>query len=161
MQAFKGWHERARKVMYWLSISISDSMIVHIQDASMPKEAWDTLVKLYSTNTTARKMQLKQELHNVQRNKLSINEYAMKVKGLADSLGSIGAPVDDEDLVSVTLNGLGREYAQFQTSIGVRETFPDFQELVALLLSEEQRNGGSATGSSQESAFYSNQNTGT
>ena len=32
MQAFKGWHERARKVMYWLSISISDSMIVHIQD---------------------------------------------------------------------------------------------------------------------------------
>ena len=43
MQAFKAWHERARKVMYWLSISISDSMIVHIQDASTPKEAWDTL----------------------------------------------------------------------------------------------------------------------
>ena len=50
----------------------------------------------------------------------------MKVKGLADSLGSIGARVDDEELVSVTLNGLGREYAQFRTSIGVRETFPDF-----------------------------------
>ena len=120
-------------------------MIVHIQDAETPKEAWDTLVKLYSTNTTARKMQLKQELHNVQRNKLSINEYAMKVKGLVDSLGSIGAPIDNEDLVSVTLNGLGREYAQFRTSIEVRETFPDFQELVALLLSEEQKNGGSAT----------------
>ena len=160
LKTFKEWHEKARKVMYWLSVSVSDSMIVHIQDAETPKEAWDTLVKLYSTNTTARKMQLKQELHNVQRNKLSINEYAMKVKGLADSLGSIGAPVDDEDLVSVTLNGLGREYAQFRTSIGVRETFPDFQELVALLLSEEQRNGGSATGSSQESAFYSNQNRG-
>ena len=153
LKTFKEWHVKGRKVMYWLSVSVSDSMIVHIQDAKTPKEAWDTLVKLYSTNTSARKMQLKQELHNVQRNKLSINEYAMKVKGLADSLGSIGAPVDDEDLVSVTLNGLGREYAQFRTSIGVRETFPDFQELVALLLSEEQRNGGSATGSSQESAF--------
>ena len=94
------------------------------------------------------------------RNKLSINEYAMKVKGLVDSLSSIGAPVDDEDLVSMTLNGLRREYAQFWTSIGVRETFSDFQELVALFLSEEQRNGGSATGSSQESAFYSNQNKG-
>ena len=57
----------------------------------------------------------------MQRNKLSINEYSMKVKSLADSLGSIGAPVDDEDLVSVTLNGLGREYAQFRTSIGVRD----------------------------------------
>ena len=61
----------------------------------MLKEAWDTLVKLYNTNTTAQKMQLKQELHNV----LSINEYSMKVKGLANSLGSIGAPVDDEDCV--------------------------------------------------------------
>ena len=62
-------------------------------------------------------MQLKQKLHNVQRNKLSINEYSMKVKGLANSLGSIGAPIDDEDLVFVTLNGLGREYAQFWTSM--------------------------------------------
>ena len=51
--------------MYWLSVSVSESMIVHIQDAEMPKEAWDTLVKLYNTNTIARKMQLKQELHNV------------------------------------------------------------------------------------------------
>ena len=59
MQAFKAWHERARKVMYWLSISISDSMIVHIQDASTPKEAWDTLSKMYRTNMQARKMQLK------------------------------------------------------------------------------------------------------
>jgi len=59
MQAFKGWHERARKVMSWLSISISDSMIVHIHDASTTKEAWDTLAKIYSTNMQARKMQLK------------------------------------------------------------------------------------------------------
>ena len=73
--------------------------------------------KQYNTNTTAWKMQLKQELHNVQRNKLSINEYAMKFKGLVDTLGSIGAPIDDEDLVFVTFNGLGREYAQFRTSI--------------------------------------------
>ena len=50
----------------------------------------------------------------------------MKVKGLVDSIGLIGAPVDDEDLVSVTMNGLGRKYAQFQTSIGVHETFLDF-----------------------------------
>ena len=65
LKTFKEWHEKARKVMYWLSVSVSDSMIVHIQDAETPKEAWDTLVKLYSTNTTAWKMQLKQELHNV------------------------------------------------------------------------------------------------
>jgi len=41
-------------------------MIVHIQDAKSPKQAWDTLVKMYGTNTQARKMQLKQKLHNIQ-----------------------------------------------------------------------------------------------
>ncbi len=60
IQANKSWHEKARKVLYWLFVSVSDSMIVHIQDAKSPKQAWDTLVKMYNTNTQARKMQLKQ-----------------------------------------------------------------------------------------------------
>jgi hypothetical protein len=58
IQANKTWHEKARKVLYLLSMSVSDSMIVHIQDAKSPKQAWDTLVKMYNTNTQARKMQL-------------------------------------------------------------------------------------------------------
>ena len=65
-------------------------MIVHIQDASTPKEAWDTLAKMYSTNTQARKMQLKQELHNVQRESMSINDYHMKVKKIAEHLLPLG-----------------------------------------------------------------------
>jgi hypothetical protein len=56
IQANKTWDEKARKVLYWLSMSVSNSMIVHIQDAKSPKQAWDTLVKMYSTNTQAFKM---------------------------------------------------------------------------------------------------------
>jgi hypothetical protein len=77
-------------------------MIVHIQDVKSPKQAWDTLVKMYSTNTQAREMQLKQELHNLQKNKMNISDYFIKVKNLANGLASIGAHVDDEDLVAVT-----------------------------------------------------------
>jgi len=61
-------------------------MIVHIQDAKWRKQAWDTLVKMYSTSTQARKMQLKQELHNLQKNKMNISDYSIKVKHLADVL---------------------------------------------------------------------------
>jgi hypothetical protein len=56
-------------------------------------------------------MQLKQELHNLQKNKMNINDYSTKVKNLADVLAFIGAPVDDKDLVAVTLNGLGKDYS--------------------------------------------------
>jgi len=81
------------------------------------------------------------------------------VKNLADVLVSIGVPVDDENLVVVTLNGLGKDYSQFRTSIAVQETFPNFQDLITLLVSEELRIvGTSSNGGSQESAFYSNIN---
>ncbi len=41
---------------------------------------------------------------------MNINDYSTKVKNLADALTSIGALVDDEDLVAVTLNGLRKDY---------------------------------------------------
>jgi hypothetical protein len=92
---------------------------------------------------------------------MNINDYSTKVKNLADALASIGTPVDDEDLVAVTLNGLGKYYSQFHTSIAVRETFLNFQDLITLLISEEMRIvGTSSNEGSQESAFYSNTNRG-
>jgi hypothetical protein len=55
---------------------------------------------------------------------MNINDYSTKVKNLADALASIGALIDDEDLVVVTLNRLRKNYSQFRTSIVVREHFP-------------------------------------
>jgi len=92
---------------------------------------------------------------------MNINDYSTKVKNLVDALASIGAPVVDEDLVVVTLNGLGKYYSQFHTSIVVRETFPDFQDLITLLISEDVRIvSTSSNGGSQENVFYSNTNRG-
>jgi hypothetical protein len=42
---------------------------------------------------------------------MNINDYTTKVKNLANALASIGAPIDDEDLVAMTLNGLGKDYS--------------------------------------------------
>jgi len=92
---------------------------------------------------------------------MNISDYSTKVKNLIHVLASIEAHVDDEDLVTVTLNGLGKNYSQFCTSIVVRETFPNFQDLITLLISEDMRVvGTSSNGGSQESVFYSNFNRG-
>jgi hypothetical protein len=84
-------------------MSVSDSLIVHIQDAK--------LMKMYNIDTKACKMQLKQELHNLHKTKRNVNDYSTKVKNLVDALTFIGALVDDEDLVVMTLNGLGKYYS--------------------------------------------------
>ncbi len=64
-------------------------------------------------------MQFKQKLHNLQKNKMNMSDYSTKVKNLGDALASIGALIDDEDLMAMTLNGLGKDYNQFRTSIVV------------------------------------------
>jgi hypothetical protein len=90
---------------------------------------------------------------------MNISDYSTKVKNLANVFASIGAPIDDEDLVVVTLNGLGKDYSQFRTSIAVRESFPNFQDLTTLFISEEMRVvGTSSNGGLQENVFYLNSN---
>ncbi len=92
---------------------------------------------------------------------MNIDDYSKKVKNLVDALASIGAPINDEDLMAMTLNGLGKNYSQFCTSIVVRETFIDFQDLTTLFISEDMRIvGTSSNGESQENVFYSNFNKG-
>jgi hypothetical protein len=66
-----------------------------------------------------------------------INEYSLNIKGIIESLASINVYVDDDDLVRVCLNGLGKEYKPFKTSIIVRENVPNFQDFVSMLIVEE------------------------
>jgi hypothetical protein len=42
---------------------------------------------------------------------MNISDYSIKVKNLANALASIGTPIDDEDLVAVTLNGLRKDFS--------------------------------------------------
>ena len=35
-----------------------------------------------------------------------VNDYILKIKEISDALGSIGAQVEDDDLVLIALNGL-------------------------------------------------------
>ena len=92
-------------------------MIGHIQDVESPKKAWDELVKIYETNTKARKLQLKNKFNTISKKNLSINEYALKIKGVVESLASIGVAMEDDDKVEVCLSGLTLAYKQFKMSI--------------------------------------------
>ena len=148
LKAWKTWNEKEKKVMFLISQNVSNGMIAHIQNAGTAKEAWDTLEKLYHTNTKPKKIQLKNELNNMKKvESTSVNDYLLKIKEIADALGSIGAQPDDDDVVSATLNGLkdDEKWKSFSTSMYVRENFLDFDELKSLMIIEEQNMGGPST----------------
>ncbi|MCO5548992.1 hypothetical protein L7F22_002458 [Adiantum nelumboides] len=116
------------------------------------------LVSVDTTNTKGRKIQLKNELNTVKNENLSINDYTLKIKGIVESLASIGVQVEDNDKVEVCLRGLTPAYKQFKTSIQTRENIHSFADLVPILVVEE-KNLGEDLSSSQgrnnsEQVFY-------
>ena len=52
---------------------------------------------------------------------MSMNDYVLNIKEVSNALGSIGAPKDDDDLVSIVLNGLkdNDKWKPFATSVYV------------------------------------------
>ena len=71
----------------------------------------------------------------------------LKIKDVLDALGSIGAQPDDDDVVSVTLNGLkdDEKWKSFSTYVYICENFPNFDEWNSLMIIEEKNMGGPST----------------
>ena len=63
---YPAWEQAASRVLYFLAWCIHDHMLGYIRDSKTPKEAWEKLKKIFAANTVARKLQLRQELNNVQ-----------------------------------------------------------------------------------------------
>ena len=88
-------------------------------------------------NTTARKLQLRQELNNVQQRDMSITRYTLKIKELCDSLPLISINVEDDEMVQICLNGLTPRFGAMRTAVLAREKPPSFIDLQPMLLVEE------------------------
>ncbi|MCO5576313.1 hypothetical protein L7F22_030122 [Adiantum nelumboides] len=147
LKAWKAWNEKDKKVMFLILQNAKNGMIGHIQDLETTKDTWDTLERLCSINTKAKKIQLKNELNNMKKNNLSINDYVLKIKEVADALGFIGATPEDDDLVFAVLNGSNDErWKAFSTSVYVREKFLDFEDLICLMIIEKMRMQGPNVG---------------
>ena len=127
----------ASHVMYCLATCVHDHMLGYIREAKTPKEAWENLRKIFAANTTARKLQLRQELNNIQQRDMSITSYTLKIKELCDALGSISVNVEDDEMVQICLGGLAPRFGAMRTAVLARENPPSFFDLQSMLLVEE------------------------
>ena len=96
--------------------------------------------------------QLKQELNTLKKGIMTVNEYVLKVRSIANALAAIDVMPNDDDLVLSTLSGLNNEkgWKSFVTSVYVRKPFPDFDELISLMIIEEINMQGESSGKSGE-----------
>ena len=147
--------------MNWLSMSVTNTMMGYLESVVTPAIAWKNLAKLNEENTKVKKLHLEKELNIVKRGSLCINDYALKIKAIVESLGSIGVTIDEDDVVDAMLEGLGDAYSNFKSSMNTKADIPGFTKLTSMLIHEEKSLGLTPSSShnnnsSDQQAFYSN-----
>ena len=85
---------------------MGEQLLSYIRDAKMLKDAWGNVTKIFTASTTAKKLQLRQELSNLRQRDLSVVDYTSKNKNICDSLACIDVNVDEGDMVQICLGGL-------------------------------------------------------
>ena len=94
---------------------------------------------------------MKNDFNIVSKKSLFVNEYALKIKGILESLASICVTVEDDDKVEVCLCGLTLAYKPFKTSIHTWENIPSFLDLILMLIIEEKNLGEDLASQPKES----------
>ena len=120
----------------------------------MPKGAWGNLKKIFATSTTARKLQLRQELSNLRQCDLSVADYTSKIKDICDSLASIVVNIEEGEMVQICLGGLASKFGAFRMAMCTRENMPSFFDLQLMLLIEENHMDASTSTHTDSKMLY-------
>ena len=83
------------------------------------------------------KLQLRQELNNIQQQDMSITDYTPKMKEICDTLDSINVTVDEDEMVQICIGGLAQRYGPIWTTICSQEKPLSFFDLELMLMVEE------------------------
>jgi hypothetical protein len=96
---------------------IFESLISQVIGYSTSSEVWNALERMYSSQSRARIMQVHYQLATLKKGGSSVTEYFQKFKALADTLAAADQPLNDFELVSFLLAGLGSKFDPFVTSV--------------------------------------------
>ncbi|KAK6141030.1 hypothetical protein DH2020_025211 [Rehmannia glutinosa] len=137
--SFIAWQRQDQLLASWILSSLSDSILTLMVGLESAKEIWHTLETNFTSQNTAKQMQLKLQLQTLRKNNMSIRDYLSKMKGLFDALAAAGKKIDESDQVMHILGGLGSEYNSVVVSVSSRLEPYTVPQIQALLLSFESR----------------------
>ena len=151
---FPAWEQSASRVLYCFASCVGEQLLSYVRDAQTPKGAWENLKKVFGESTTARKLQLRQELSNLRQRDLLVADYTSKIKDICDSLDSIEVNIEESEMVQICLGGLAPTFGAFRTVVCTREKTSSFFDLQSMLLVEENHAGASTSTHTDNRMLY-------
>ena len=118
-EALRKWQIKSGKAMFVLKTTIEEDLLEHIRDAETPKEAWETLEKLFSKKNEARLQLLEKELSGISQANITIGQFFTKVKSICREISefALDEKVGEARMRRIIIDGLRPEYHGFVAAI--------------------------------------------
>lgn len=134
---FSAWIQQDQNVLCWINATLSENVLAHVVGLGSARAVWTALERRFASLSRSHIIQLKTQLQSIKKGSQTVSEYIQRIKHISDSLAAVSNPIDDDDLILYTLNGLPSEFGPFKTSIRTRSSPISIEELHVLLLCEE------------------------
>ncbi|KAL5727946.1 hypothetical protein ACHQM5_001083 [Ranunculus cassubicifolius] len=133
------WVQQDQLILSWINNTLTLPVLSTVARCKTSETAWKSLERRYASTSQNRIQQLLGTLHQTKGNNMSVSDYIDAVTAIADSLALAGQAVPDEQLVTIIMNNIGPKFEVTVSSAQARDTPIGLDDLVALLLSAEQR----------------------
>ena len=123
-------------VLSWILGTISLDLHDLVRNTPSSRGAWLALEGQFLGNAEARALRFDATFRTFVQGDLSVSEFCRQMKGMADSLGDLGWPLEDRILVLNVLRGLSDRYSYLWTWITRQRPFPTLQVCDNLVMEE-------------------------
>ncbi|XP_038693790.1 uncharacterized protein LOC119991518 [Tripterygium wilfordii] len=97
------------------------------------KKAWTRLSRLYAKRSNIHSIHLKDKLSMI----ITVVDFLISIKKIANELSALGAPPSDADLLLYSSRGLGPAYKELVVDLRTRDSVVPFEELFDKIIDHE------------------------
>lgn len=83
------WRRQDQLLLNWLLYTITDSIICAVIHCITSLELWTVLERIYSSQSMARSIVLRLQLHGTRKDNVTISEYCTKMRNLVTELAIV------------------------------------------------------------------------
>jgi histone deacetylase 1/2 len=95
-------------------------VLIQLTDHQTAHAAWKAIQDMFSSQSCARVIHLRQTLNDLKKRDNSATVYFGKLKAIVDELALAGKKLDEDDIINLLLNGLDSEYNPLVEAISGR-----------------------------------------
>ncbi|KAH7578045.1 hypothetical protein JRO89_XS01G0333400 [Xanthoceras sorbifolium] len=131
------WTRQDRLVLLGIQATVNSTISPTINNCTTSADAWNKLETSFTNRSNTRMLSIMSSLMLNKKEGKTVAAYMSKVKSIVDDLALIRHPLNDAQIISYTLNGLGNEFKELMAAVRVRDTPISFEDLYDKLLDEE------------------------